>query len=38
MKNSMRADEIILDYAPPLDAMEEFLEFMGLEIDLDSNG
>lgn len=36
MKKGMRADEIILDYTNPLDAMEEFLEFMGLDIDLDS--
>jgi hypothetical protein len=36
MKKGMKADEIILDYTNPLDAMAAFLEFMGLDIDLSS--
>ena len=31
MKKGMRADEIILDYAQPVNLMDEFLEFMGLD-------
>jgi len=31
MNKGMRADEIILDYAQPVNLMDEFLEFMGLD-------